>query len=121
MMFGSATDGDSAVSAHRTEDGCIVGFGAAARKDNFTWRAPKHVSNVVARFVDCPARRTRETVAARRVGELIVQERAHRLDCLAAHRRCCGVIEVRQRCRTRIHSAVETTSQASSRFVVNLK
>ena len=78
----------------RAEDRGVVGLGAAAGEHDLARPAAEHVGDVVAGLVDRLAGLACEAVRARRVGELLGEERQHRRRPPRAHRRGRRVVEV---------------------------
>ena len=94
VMLDRRAHRDAAGAIERAEDRGVVGLGAAAGEDDLARPAPDHVGDVVAGLVDRLAHLPGEAVRPRRVGELLGEERQHRLDSVGAHGRRRRVVEI---------------------------
>ncbi len=84
----------SAATIDRAEDGGVVGLGSTTGEDHLARPATEHVGDIVASLVDRLADLPGESVRTGRVGELLTEERQHRLDRFGPHRRRRRVVEV---------------------------
>src|ERR1043166_6019510 len=94
-MFDAARNDVPAFLAQRTrdaEDRIVVGLGAAAGKDDFTFLRAKKVCDTHTRVVDGGAGFAAEDVHATRVAEVLPQVGQHRVQDLRIQRRGCVVV-----------------------------
>jgi hypothetical protein len=94
MVLGSGAHCEPTVAGHGTHHGRVVGLGAPAGEHHVTSVAADHCGHHIAGVVEGGAGGAGEAVRPRGVGELLVEERQHRLDRLATHRRAGRMVEV---------------------------
>ena len=94
MVLDSWAQRGAAETIEGAEDGCVVGLGATAGEDHLARTAAENLGDVVAGLVDGLAHLPREAVGPRGIGELLGEERQHRLDGIGPHRRGRRMIEV---------------------------
>src|SRR5205814_8705390 len=88
-------------AAGQPEDREIIRFGAATGKNQLMWFGAEQISQPVARVINGCTRFASRRMDTRRVAEVVVEERQHRLPRGAAQRSGGVVVEVNYRSNTR--------------------
>lgn len=96
VVFGGGTHRNTAVTTNRAEHGGVVTFGTTPGEHDFPTPHTEQIRHPVTGVVDDRPGATRETMRARRVGELLRQVRLHGCRRFGTHRGRSRVIKVRK-------------------------